>query len=47
MSSRERSYSLYSQTHPVLVLPSGKIVLATGVFDLLHLGHLRFLEESK
>jgi FAD synthetase len=28
-------------------LPSGKIVLATGVFDLLHLGHLRFLEESK
>jgi FAD synthetase len=22
-------------------------VLATGVFDLLHLGHLRFLEESK
>ena len=30
-----------------MVLPSGKIVLATGVFDLLHLGHLRFLEESK
>jgi FAD synthetase len=30
-----------------LVLPSGKTVLATGVFDLLHLGHLRFLEESK
>jgi FAD synthetase len=28
-------------------LPKGKIVLATGVFDLLHLGHLRFLEESK
>lgn len=28
-------------------MPSGKIVLATGVFDLLHLGHLRFLEESK
>jgi FAD synthetase len=25
----------------------GKTVLATGVFDLLHLGHLRFLEESK
>lgn len=24
-----------------------KIVLATGVFDLLHLGHVRFLEESK
>jgi len=22
-------------------------VLATGVFDLLHIGHLRFLEESK
>jgi FAD synthetase len=22
-------------------------VLATGVFDILHLGHLRFLEESK
>jgi len=30
-----------------LVLPSGKTVLATGVFDLLHIGHLRFLEESK
>jgi len=30
-----------------LVLPLGKTVLATGVFDLLHLGHLRFLEESK
>jgi len=24
-----------------------KIVLATGAFDLLHYGHLRFLEESK
>ena len=24
-----------------------KIVLATGAFDLLHLGHIRFLEESK
>lgn len=24
-----------------------KIVLATGAFDLLHLGHVRFLEESK
>lgn len=24
-----------------------KVVLATGVFDLLHYGHLRFLEESK
>ena len=30
-----------------MVLPSRKMVLATGVFDLLHLGHLRFLEESK
>src|SRR2546425_3989129 len=25
----------------------GKIVLATGVFDLLHLGHVRFLQASK
>jgi FAD synthetase len=24
-----------------------KIVLATGVFDLLHTGHVKFLEESK
>jgi FAD synthetase len=24
-----------------------KTVLATGVFDVLHLGHVRFLEESK
>ena len=28
-------------------MPKRKIILATGVFDLLHLGHLRFLEESK
>ena len=28
-------------------MPKRMIVLATGVFDLLHLGHLRFLEESK
>jgi FAD synthetase len=28
-------------------LVSGKTVLATGVFDLLHIGHLRFLEASK
>jgi len=25
----------------------GKVVLASGVFDLLHLGHVRFLEEAK
>lgn len=25
----------------------GKIVLASGVYDLLHLGHVRFLEEAK
>jgi FAD synthetase len=24
-----------------------KVVLASGVFDLLHLGHVRFLEEAK
>src|SRR5512141_2946758 len=24
-----------------------KIVLASGVFDLLHLGHVRFLEDAK
>jgi len=28
-------------------LARGKIVLATGAFDLLHLGHVRFLESSK
>lgn len=28
-------------------MPPIKTVLATGVFDLLHIGHLRFLEESK
>jgi len=26
---------------------SKKLVLASGVFDLLHLGHVRFLEEAK
>jgi FAD synthetase len=25
----------------------GNVVLASGVFDLLHLGHVRFLEEAK
>jgi len=28
-------------------MTSRRLVLATGVFDLLHYGHLRFLEESK
>ena len=28
-------------------MPARRTVLATGVFDLLHIGHLRFLEESK
>jgi FAD synthetase len=27
--------------------PKRKVVLASGVFDLLHLGHVRFLEEAK
>ena len=27
--------------------PREKVVLASGVFDLLHLGHVRFLEEAK
>ena len=29
------------------VKPKRKVVLASGVFDLLHLGHVRFLEEAK
>ena len=29
------------------IKPRKKIVLASGVFDLLHLGHVRFLEEAK
>lgn len=28
-------------------MPRGKIVLATGVFDILHLGHVKFLEDAK
>jgi len=28
-------------------MASGKTVLATGAFDLLHPGHIRFLEESR
>ena len=27
--------------------PRKKVVLASGVFDLLHLGHVRFLEDAK
>jgi FAD synthetase len=27
--------------------PRKKVVVASGVFDLLHLGHVRFLEEAK
>ena len=27
--------------------PRKKVVLASGVFDLLHLGHVRFLEEAR
>jgi FAD synthetase len=30
-----------------MVKKTKKIVLASGTFDLLHLGHVRFLEESK
>lgn len=37
MSSRTRSLSLVH----------GRTVLATGVFDLLHIGHVKFLQESK
>jgi FAD synthetase len=49
LSPRRESVLILSNRRliPFLVLPSGKTVLATGVFDLLHLGHLRFLEESK
>ena len=28
-------------------MTNGKVVLATGVFDLLHSGHVRFLQASK
>lgn len=29
------------------VMKRGKIVLASGTFDLLHLGHVKYLEEAK
>jgi len=29
------------------VTKKGKVVLASGTFDLLHLGHVRYLEEAK
>ncbi len=36
------------QAHRLRIgLARRKIVLATGVFDILHPGHLRFLEQSK
>lgn len=28
-------------------MEKGKVVLAAGVFDLLHIGHVKFLEEAK
>ena len=28
-------------------MPENGIVLSSGVFDLLHLGHVKFLEEAK
>ena len=28
-------------------IKKGKVVLASGTFDLLHLGHVKFLEEAK
>jgi FAD synthetase len=31
----------------MVVKSKRKVVLASGVFDLLHLGHVRFLEEAK
>ena len=30
-----------------LSMKKGKVVLAAGVFDLLHIGHVKFLEEAK
>lgn len=30
-----------------VVKKKGKLVLASGTFDLLHLGHVRYLEEAK
>jgi len=29
------------------MIRSGKVVLTTGVFDIIHPGHIRFLEEAK
>jgi FAD synthetase len=31
----------------MVVKSKRKVILASGVFDLLHLGHVRFLEEAK
>jgi FAD synthetase len=42
---KKRSYAVLELNQSLLA--HRKIVLATGVFDLLHLGHVRFLEESK
>ena len=44
------SRSVHMGSLPDELVPSlaqRKIVLATGAFDILHLGHVRFLEESK
>ncbi len=53
VSADHRAVSPFSRASDVERLPSvkqtnqSKTVLASGVFDLLHLGHVRFLEEAK
>jgi FAD synthetase len=52
-SADHRAFPLFSRASDVERSESvkqanqGKTVLASGVFDLLHLGHVRFLEEAK
>ncbi len=41
------NYQYYDPTQTILTLPNKKIVLVGGCFDILHFGHIQFLQKAK